>query len=75
MGEWLHKVALFLRGAVPLALVALALVGVPTALAWWWLGGPLGWRHLLVGIAGAILLFALGGLALGWAIGRMRRDL
>lgn len=75
MGAWLHRVALFLRGAVPLALVALGLVGVPTLLAWWLLGGPLGWRHLLVGLASAVILFALGGLALGWAIGRQRRDL
>jgi len=75
LGAWLHRVALFLRGAVPLALVALGLVGVPTLLAWWLLGGPLGWRHLLAGLASAVILFALGGLALGWAIGRQRRDL
>lgn len=71
----MRKVTLFLRGALPLALVALASVGVPTLLAWWLMGGPFHWRHVLVGLAGGVLLFALWGVALGWAIGRQRRDM
>lgn len=70
-----RKLILLLRGAVPLALVALALVGLPTLVAWWLMGGPFGWRHLLAGLAGGAVLLALGGLALGWAMGRfVRRD-
>ncbi len=71
----LQRLMLVVRAALSLTLAALALVGLPTLLAWWLLGGPLGWHHLLVGLAGGALLFALGGLALGWAIGRQRRDL
>lgn len=69
----MRRLLLLLRGALPLALVALALVGLPTLLAWWALGGPLGWRHLLVGLLGGAALVGLGGLALGWAMGRFKR--
>jgi hypothetical protein len=68
-----RKLILFLRGAVPLTLVALLLVGLPTLLAWWLLGGPLGWHHLLIGLAGGAILVAVGGLILGWAMGRFAR--
>lgn len=70
----MRKLALLLRGAVPLVLVLLALVAAPTLLAWLLMGGPLGWRHLLVGLGGGVALFALGALALGWAVGRQRQD-
>ena len=33
---------IFLRGAVPLLLVALALLAGPTLLVWWLRGGPFG---------------------------------
>jgi hypothetical protein len=69
----MRQVILFLRGAVPLALVAVALVALPALLAWWLTGGPFGWLHLLVGLVGGAALIALGGLALGWAVGRWRR--
>jgi hypothetical protein len=68
-----HKLMLLLRGVVPLALVALLLIGLPTLLAWWLLGGPLGWQHLLLGLAGGAILVGLGGLILGWAMGRFVR--
>ncbi len=58
---------------MPLALVAVALVGLPALVTWWLLGGPFGWSHLLVGLVGGAALVALGGLALGWALGRWRR--
>lgn len=69
----MRQVILFLRGAVPLALVALALVALPALAAWWLTGGPFGWRHLLAGVVGGAALAGLGGLALGWAMGRYRR--
>ncbi|NTU82725.1 MAG: hypothetical protein HGA45_25705 [Chloroflexales bacterium] len=69
----MRRVILFLRGAVPLALVAVGLVALPTLAAWWLLGGPFGWRHLLVGLIGGAVLVGLGGLALGWALGRWRK--
>lgn len=68
-----HKLMLLLRGAVPLALMVLLLIGLPTLLAWWLLGGPLGWQHLLIGLAGGVAMFGLGGLILGWAVGRFAR--
>ena len=64
---------ILLRGAVPLVLAALALLLGPTLVAWWALGGPLGWRHALIGGASSVLLLALMGLALGWAVGRIGR--
>lgn len=68
-----RKLILFLRGAVPMLLLALLLVGLPTLLAWWLLGGSLGWHHLLIGLAGGAILVAVGGLILGWAMGRFAR--
>lgn len=67
------RIWLFLRGAVPLALVALALVALPALVAWWLTGGPLGWQHLLVGLVVGAALVGFGGLMLGWAMGRWRR--
>lgn len=66
----LRKVVLFLRGAVPLLLVALAMVGGPALVAWALLGGPFGWRHLLIGLAGGAALLVIGGLIFGWALGK-----
>lgn len=66
----IQKIWLFLRGAVPLLLVALALVGLPALIAWALLGGPLGWRHLLIGLIGGGALLGVGGLIFGWALGR-----
>lgn len=70
----LRKIWLFLRGAVPLLLVALALVAVPALVAWALLGGPLGWRHLLIGLAGGAALLGIGGLLFGWALGKRIKD-
>ncbi len=69
----LRRLALFLRGALPLALAGAALVAAPALLAWWLLGGPFGWRHLAAGVVGGAALLGLGGLALGWALGRYRK--
>ncbi len=68
-----RKVGLLLRGAVPLLIVALALLAGPTLLAWWWLGGPLGWRHLLIGGTISLSLLLAMGLIFGWAVGRIQR--
>jgi hypothetical protein len=68
----MRRVILFLKGAVPLALLAVAMVAVPALMAWWLLGGPFGWRHLLIGLLGGGALLGGAGLALGWAIGRYR---
>lgn len=67
----MRRVILFLRGAIPLALVALALIAIPALLAWWLSGGRFGWPQLLVGLLGAAALLIILGLILGWAIGRM----
>lgn len=66
--------ALLLRGAGPLLLVGLALLAGPTLAAWWLLGGgPLGWRQIVIGAAISLALLLGVGLALGWAMGRLRR--
>jgi membrane protein required for beta-lactamase induction len=70
----MRRVILFLRGAVPLALVAIALVAVPALLSWWLLGEAFGWPNLLAGVACGAVLLALGGLTLGWAMGRYRKQ-
>jgi uncharacterized BrkB/YihY/UPF0761 family membrane protein len=69
----MRRAILFLRGAVPLLLLALAVVGGPTMLAWWLIGGPFGWPHLLAGALGAAALLLIFGLIFGWGIGRMRK--
>lgn len=69
----MRRVFLFLRGAAPLALVGLALVAAPALVSWWLLGGAFGWRNIVVGVVGGAALLGLGGLALGWAMGRYRK--
>ncbi|MBX0329051.1 hypothetical protein K2Z83_15335 [Oscillochloris sp. ZM17-4] len=69
----MRRMMLFLRGAVPLLLVGLALVGGPALLAWWVMGGPLSWPHLLVGVLGGAALLLILGLIFGRAVGRMRK--
>lgn len=66
----MNRIILFLRGAIPLLLVALALVGLPTLLAWWLIGGSWRWWYLLVGLLAGGALFGVGGMIFGWAIGR-----
>ena len=68
------SVVLLVRGAVPLIAVALALLVGPSLLVWWLSGGPFGWHHALIGGGISLGLLAALGLALGWAIGRMRRS-
>jgi uncharacterized membrane protein YqjE len=73
-GRWgMRRVMLFLRGAVPLALAAVGLVALPALVSWWVLGGAFGWRNIVVGLIGGAALLGLGGLALGWAMGRYRQ--
>lgn len=69
----MRKFGLLIRGAGPLLLVGLALIGGPALLAWWLLGGPFGWRHLLIGVLSGVALLAIGGLIFGWALGRQLR--
>lgn len=67
----LHKVWLLLRAIVPLAAVAFVVLAGPALLAWWLLGGPFGWRHVLIGGAISLALLVAGAFLFGWAIGRM----
>jgi phosphate/sulfate permease len=69
----LRRGELLLRGAVPLILVALALLAGPTLLVWWLSGEPLSWRLALIGGAISLALLAAMALAFGWAVGRMGR--
>jgi uncharacterized BrkB/YihY/UPF0761 family membrane protein len=64
---------IFLRGAVPLLLVALALLASPTLLVWWLHGGPFGLDDLLIGGAISVALLIVAGLLFGWAVGRIGR--
>jgi hypothetical protein len=68
----LHRFGLLVRAVVSLAGAALLVVGIPALLAWWLMGGPFGWRHLLVGLGVALALALVAGLIFGWAVGRVR---
>ncbi|MCG8346765.1 MAG: hypothetical protein MI924_03155 [Chloroflexales bacterium] len=69
--NFIQQGCLFVRGAIPLIGVALALLLGPTLLVWWWSGGLFDWRYLVIG--GMISLGLLAALALvfAWAVGRM----
>lgn len=69
----MRRLMLFLRGALPLALVGVVLVAVPALLSWWVLGGGFGWRNVVAGVVGGAMLIGLGGLTLGWGMGRFRK--
>ena len=68
-----RRVGLFLRGYGPLLIVALAVLAGPTLLVWWLLDGPFRWHHALIGGAASLAVLGGIGLALGWAVGRIRR--
>ena len=64
---------IFLRGAVPLLLVALALLAGPALLVWWLRGGPFDMADLLIGGAISVALLIAAGLVFGWAVGQIGR--
>ena len=64
---------IFLRGAVPLLLVALALLAGPTLLVWRLRGGSFGLGDLLIGGAISVALLLVAGIVFGWAVGRIGR--
>jgi uncharacterized BrkB/YihY/UPF0761 family membrane protein len=64
---------IFLRGAVPLLVVALALLAGPALLVWWLRGGQFGLDDALIGGAISVALLAVAGLVFGWAVGRIGR--
>jgi uncharacterized BrkB/YihY/UPF0761 family membrane protein len=64
---------IFLRGAVPLILVVLALLAGPTLLIWWVRGGPFAMDDLLIGGAISVALLIVAGVVFGWAVGRIGR--
>jgi uncharacterized BrkB/YihY/UPF0761 family membrane protein len=64
---------IFLRGAVPILLVVLALLAGPALLLWWLRGGSLGLDDLLIGGAISVALLIVAGLVFGWAVGRIGR--
>jgi uncharacterized BrkB/YihY/UPF0761 family membrane protein len=64
---------IFLRGAVPLLILALALLAGPTLLVWWLRGGPFGVDDALVGGAISVALLVVLALVFGWAVGRIGR--
>lgn len=65
-----RRIWLVARGFIPLLAVLAALIGVPALLAWLIGGGPFGWLHLLIGVVVAVGLIIIGGLILGWALGK-----
>ncbi|ACL25604.1 MULTISPECIES: hypothetical protein [Chloroflexus] len=65
-----RRIWLVVRGWVPLLAVLVALIGGPALLAWLILGGPFGWLHVLIGVGVAAGLLLIGGLILGWALGK-----
>ena len=65
---------IFLRGAVPLLLIALALLAGPALLVWWLRGGgQFGLDDLLIGGAISVVLLIVVGILFGWAVGRIGR--
>jgi hypothetical protein len=62
---------IFLRGAVPLLLVLLALLAIPILAVWWLRGGPFDVNNLLLGGAASIALLIGLGLILAWAVGQI----
>ena len=64
---------MFLRGFVPLMLAALALLLGPTLAVWWLRGGAFCLGDALIGGAISAALLLAGGLAFGWAVGRLGR--
>src|SRR5262245_1027922 len=67
------RFVLCLRGAVPLLLVALALLVGPALLVWWLRGGTFGVDDALIGGAISVVLLILLALTFGWAVGRIGR--
>ncbi|WP_298816981.1 hypothetical protein [Chloroflexus sp.] len=65
-----RRIWLVARAIISLTGALALLIGMPALLAWLWSGGSFGWPHLLVGIGVAVVLLTIGGLILGWALGR-----
>lgn len=72
-GPGRSRAALLLRGAIPLGLAALALLIGPALVVWWLRGGAFTAGDALIGGAISASLLVVGGLALGWAVGRLGR--
>jgi hypothetical protein len=68
-----RRVWLALRGFGPLVLIAIGLFAVPTLVVWLLGGGTFQWSYLFIGLAVGIGLIIVGGLILGWAMGRIKR--
>jgi hypothetical protein len=66
----LKRFWLVVRGIGPLLAVLVVLIGGPALLAWLIGGGPFDWRYILIGLGVAVLLILVGGLILGWALGK-----
>lgn len=66
-----QRIRLLVRAVVPLVVVVVALLAGPTLLVWVLLGGPFGWRHVLIGGGISLALLIGMGAALGWAIGKL----